>query len=1217
MSGELVWEEDTPYNLLVNINATVADIAASAIGGALDGRSSAMSDVSGLISANRSHEVILERIGTKAEDNESTIFDLLRSLRNGALGTKRGTDYRSLWNISTTVEASLGTPTNIENRSLWEVIMAVEASLGSYSSSSTLSSDLSTVLGRLGESSGELATVSLFDLLQNSEIGLGANMGKLHLAIEGNSNISNALADNEHGLPFIKSILGNEEYGLEALQEALSTVGGRLNSTMSGFPRILSILTDDFSGLSAIQSTLDGTNGIKADITTFQSTLGTFSNNAKSVSSILVDLQNTVGLKAENETSIVRRVKSIQSFLETSVRTNLTLILRQVKELNRNSTIDILERISRESESVTINRTLETAQILNEIDIVKTDVEDIESYLGLPSFEADRPGTVLGWFDEIDAALSDGENGLAQIMKAATLANNRLGDTTGGLVKILQILGTNSEEMTIFEVLAKNLANTTFELSQLDTNLNIKASKILTNCTAEASQVEAHIDAKSSEVMSNCTAEASRVEAFINTKSSDIMKNCTGEASQVEDFINTKSSDIMNNCTGEASQLEALIDMKAGDILSHATSETSRIEEFINMKSAEIMNNSTSELFAIESFLEGLINTNKAVLDSTSNGLPRIVSLLTEENSNGLPSYIKAALDDTSRGLSGILGRLSNSSSALSVLQSTVGDKAGGKSVLSLLNDDDFGLQSIKDYLMLTIKTELDAMLRQLNGLNTNNTIDILDKIVEKSDGVTANRTVETQMVIQKIGEVNEEILEVELKLLDSTSGLPGCISNVTSARTSIENLLQNSVFGLEHIKNAINIANARLGDDDVNINGFPKQMLDLLQNSEFGLQALMDILVGSGSDSIVSLLSSTDTSLETRIGDAKTALHADITSTKNAIKIEIGDAKAELQSGINTTRGELEGAKTMIQSDIATTRSDLQSDIATTQNKLDEAKSALETEIGGAKTALQSEITTTQNRLEEAKSALEADIGEAKTALDTKIDATQNKLEEAKSALEADIGGAKTALQSEITTTQNRLEEAKSALEADIGEARTALDTKIDATQNKLEEAKSALEADIGGAKTALDTKIDAARNELEGLIENLENQLQPASGSSSSTRLLQARASSSVEGSLGSAFGSSFGLGVDVRCPPTRGPRKSTKAQKKSRTMNIDLLVNTQTYGENCDASITEVVAVYVDRTGAYKSQAGTITRSVDMSTGLQIVSFELSKSSNGIYS
>ena len=165
-----------------------------------------------------------------------------------------------------------------------------------------------------------------------------------------------------------------------------------------------------------------------------------------------------------DRTSIVRRVKSIQSFLETSVRANLTLILRQVKELNENNTIDILERISRESDSVATNRTLETAQVLKEIGIVKTDVIDIESALG--TARSDRPGSVFWHLDEIYDILNDGAYGLSRIMAAATLTNLRLGNTTGGLVKILDLLGNISDDSTIFDLLSDNFANTTSELSQ-------------------------------------------------------------------------------------------------------------------------------------------------------------------------------------------------------------------------------------------------------------------------------------------------------------------------------------------------------------------------------------------------------------------------------------------------------------------------------------------------------------------------------------------------------------------------------------------------------------------------------------------------------------------------------------------------------------------------------------------------------------------------------
>ena len=87
-----------------------------------------------------------------------------------------------------------------------------------------------------------------------------------------------------------------------------------------------------------------------------------------------------------------------------------------------------------------------------------------------------------------------------------------------------------------------------------------------------------------------------------------------------------------------------------------------------------------------------------------------------------------------------------------------------------------------------------------------------------------------------------------------------------------------------------------------------------------------------------------------------------------------------------------------------------------------------------------------------------------------------------------------------------------------------------------------------------------------------------------------------------IGTVIGSSLGLTVDVRCPPPMNG--SDKGTKGSKTLTIDLLVISQTYGKDCEANVTNATAIYVNKKGDYKNQVGKIESSIPMVTGVQIV-------------
>ena len=494
-----------------------------------------------------------------------------------------------------------------------------------------------------------------------------------------------------------------------------------------------------------------------------------------------------------------------------------------------------------------------------------------------------------------------------------------------------------------------------------------------------------------------------------------------------------------------------------------------------------------------------------------ADGLPKILSLLRTDSGEGLLSSIKIALDDSSSGLPGIVSELSTSSSSLGLLQSTLGNKDGGQSVLELLRNDNYGLQSIKNVLDVTIKTELGMILQQVNGLNTQNTIDILDKIAKESGGVTANQTLENQIVIQKIGDVKQEVLDLELLLIDSTTGLPGVVSKVTSARASIEGLLQNSGFGLEHIKDAIDRASGRLSDGATD--GLPKQLLDLLQSADFGLQSLKVALDGISDMGV----------------DARNSESLSIVAQTERIGMDIKDHTSEIGDSILNGVGILEGR----------------------------INDALSTQANKMLSTISAEATSTRSAVDNTVAALQKDVSDAQKYLQEKV-----------------------ATKAEINVMKSEIIDANAELESEIIDAKAKIEAIRSEMKLELSEAKAELEALIG----------KPAPNSTGGL-------------SSDVARVLPSGGANSGEVSVGSALGASLGLEVEVRCLPRM-------RNSKDGAVMLDVMVNTQSYGDDCDANITQVLAVYTNENGDYKSQTGKIQDIMPVSTGMHIVRIILNK-------
>ena len=82
-----------------------------------------------------------------------------------------------------------------------------------------------------------------------------------------------------------------------------------------------------------------------------------------------------------------------------------------------------------------------------------------------------------------------------------------------------------------------------------------------------------------------------------------------------------------------------------------------------------------------------------------------------------------------------------------------------------------------------------------------------------------------------------------------------------------------------------------------------------------------------------------------------------------------------------------------------------------------------------------------------------------------------------------------------------------------------------------------------------------------------------------------------------------------VEINClPPHQEARKARISEAK--VVILDILVSTQWGGKDYDADISQVIIVYTNKKGDYRSQVGRIEKSMPMSTGMQVLSLQLDR-------
>ena len=232
------WDGSTPYDLLLDINETLAAIEMGSLCGELEGRSPTTSELGSLIND------IGEEIQTKFTNE-------IRSSRNGIeeFLTDQELDLSLMVNVLT--NSTGGLPGIIQllvtNQNDLRVVkdklfnatqssrQTVELVNHSEYGLKALDRSISTVDSRLVDSMDGLPAL------------------KNLLVVDGKSGmecIKDAIADAGTGLPAILTFLGHSGYGLEALSHALG-------SHADGSPSVLDLLKNESFGLESIKRALD------------------------------------------------------------------------------------------------------------------------------------------------------------------------------------------------------------------------------------------------------------------------------------------------------------------------------------------------------------------------------------------------------------------------------------------------------------------------------------------------------------------------------------------------------------------------------------------------------------------------------------------------------------------------------------------------------------------------------------------------------------------------------------------------------------------------------------------------------------------------------------------------------------------------------------------------------------------------------------------------
>jgi len=201
------------------------------------------------------------------------------------------------------------------------------------------------------------------------------------------------------------------------------------------------------------------------------------------------------------------------------------------------------------------------------------------------------------------------------------------------------------------------------------------------------------------------------------------------------------------------------------------------------------------------------------------------------------------------------------------------------------------------------------------------------------------------------------------------------------------------------------------------------------------------------------------------------------------------------------------------------------------------------------------------------------------------------NQIDSVEDNLEGVIKSIGGSIKDEINTAREKLEDLVKNETVPAKEVINSIEAKMNSTQASLMD-------EIAATRTNLEAEINSMRDYLNGQISSMHNSFaaQLAITPPPSDR------SDAGEPKLGALIASSFGLDITVSC---MSPVNANT--QPSAPVSLDFLVHSRAFGMGCNATVTQVLAIYASSDGAYQSQSGTINHSSFIAPGLQSVGVE----------
>ena len=587
------------------------------------------------------------------------------------------------------------------------------------------------------------------------------------------------------------------------------------------------------------------------------------------------------------------------------------------------------------------------------------------------------------------------------------------------------------------------------------------------------------------------------------------------------------------------------------------------------------------------------MKSTKETLDSTVvMELKTILRRVNELNANNtklilnqLAEESKTSLDRSAMETNLVLLKMSNLESEMTELE-------------FILTDSDTGLSTISRSTANILQgiAEVNSAIASAQNLVTSEASQVNDHVDSKVTEILASIDKVTAAVATKASEVTSEVGgRVDSMLSDALKQLIGEMSlmkdqielkSTVALSNSKDDVLQTNAQidskALEIITNVKSEADQLKAHMDTNIKEIEAYFLSLREDSLPNLSAVLD-----KASNVEGILTKGDSSLST-IKDATILAQASTEKILVAIQGKIDEMISEnakiLATGADARNSEslsIVAETERIGKGIKDHTSEIGDGISNGVGILEgRINDTVSTQANKMLSTISSEATSTRSAVNNSVAALQKDVSDAQKYLQEKV------------ATKAEINDIKSEIGANNVTTSNAIAELSAEMKSEVTNAKADVVSKIEVARNA---TASAIEA----IRSEMKLELSEAKAELEALI----GKPAPSTTGGLSSDVARVSPSGGGEASVGAALGASLGLEVDVRCLPRM--RNSTDG-----AVMLDVMVNTQSYGDDCDANITQVLAVYTNKNGDYTSQTGQIQDVTPISTGMHIVRFILNK-------